>query len=383
MKKIRKRKIAALSAALVLFVTACPVFAGNVCAEEAVSGSVTDIDVSRLPEWVPNDFYSSLCFVKEHGSTFAEDNLVCIVRKREGSYNYKTDISSGYLSDVVFNETYSFEAPDESDFGNRVLYEEYIRYLEDNFGIDASAADEFLPDVSFEVIVIAPSSSGSFDVSLVSMYESGKEAARKDLSFEMSENGVRETDVFAWLPDCIKEYEKFVSENGVSSAHENYVVFCGTPCYDGGYSWKNSQNGTGRMKCVMDYSITEENIYPLAPGSAPLEMLVYTPTACGTVEMTWGEHRDWEPGSYIPLGECCYRLNKEGYIEKIDKSEMQYPVYGDCNDDGKATISDMIMLQKWFLGVGKLKSHVNADYNRDGKVNIFDLSEIKALITHK
>lgn len=382
MKKLRKRKIAALSAAFAVCVTACPVFAGNVYAEEAVSGSVTDIDVSKLPEWVPNDFYSSLCFVKEHGNTFVEDNLVCIVRKREGSYNYKTDISPDFSKDVIFNETYSFEAPDESDFQNRDLYEEYIRYL-GNFGIDESMANEFLPDVSFEVIVIAPSAQGSFDVSLVSMYESGEEAERKDLSFEVSENGVRETDIFAWLPDCNKEYERFVSENGVSSAHENYVVFCGNPCYDGGYSWKNSQNGTGRMKCIMDYSITEEDIYPLAAGSAPFEMLIYTPTAYGTVEMTWGEYRDWESESYSPLGEDFYMLNEDGNIEKIDKSDMQYPVYGDCNDDGKATISDIVMLQKWFLGVGKIKSPVNADYNRDGKVNIFDFSEIKGLLTHK
>ncbi|MGN0631078.1 MAG: hypothetical protein ACI4JN_07105, partial [Ruminococcus sp.] len=240
MKKLRKRKIAALSAAFAVCVTACPVFAGSVCAEEAVSGSVTDIDVSKLPEWVPMDFYSSLSFIKEHGNTFVEDNLVCIVRKREGSYNYKTDISSDYLNDVVFNETYSFEAPDESDFENREFYEEYIRCLEKNFGIDESMANEFLSDVSFEVIVIAPSCAGSFDVGLVRLYENGEEAARKDLSFEITENGVTETDVFAWLPDCSKEYDEFVSENGIASAHGNYVVFCGNPCYDGGYSWKNS-----------------------------------------------------------------------------------------------------------------------------------------------
>lgn len=122
---------------------------------------------------------------------------------------------------------------------------------------------------------------------------------------------------------------------------------------------------------------------PLPPGSAPNEMLLYTPSVPGTVKMTWGSYRTWESDSYYSLGEACFKLNDDGSIEKIDSSEVKYPIYGDCNNDGNATLMDMVVLHKWLQGTGKLSALVNADINKDGKVNIFDFAELKRVLTLK
>ena len=176
MKKLRKRNIAALSAAFALCVTACPVCAGNVCAEEAESGAVTDIDVSKLPEWVPNDFLSSLEFVKEHGTTLVKDNLICIVKKRSGrlydDYTFSTEISENYSDDIVFSEIFDFDIPQTADKSDRDAYEEYMLYL-NNLGIDEYLLAEYQPDVSYEVIVFAPSCAGNLDIGLVKYYKNG------------------------------------------------------------------------------------------------------------------------------------------------------------------------------------------------------------------
>lgn len=361
MKKIRKRKIAALSAAFAMCISICPSFAVSVYAEGTVSNVVSD--AKALPEWVPTDFCSALDFVREHGSTYVEDNVVCIVKKTDKYDLYRTDISPEYSDDVIVNESYRFEEEE-----NSAVYDEYLEYL---------------PDISYEVMVIAPSKAGEFDVSLVRSYENGKEAERKDLSFEASGDKVTETDVYAWLPDCDKEYYAFLEENGVISVIDGFVVFCDQPCYDGGYTWNNTQDGTGRMKCVMDKSITEDSFMPLPPGSAPNEMLLYTPSVPGTVEMTWGAWQTWDSDSYSFLGEACFKLNDDGSIEIIDSSEVKYPIYGDCNNDGNATLMDMVVLHKWLQGTGKLSALVNADINKDGKVNIFDFAELKRVLTLK
>ncbi|MDD6270102.1 MAG: dockerin type I repeat-containing protein [Oscillospiraceae bacterium] len=386
MKKLRKRNIAALSAAFALCVTACPVCAGNVCAEEAESGAVTDIDVSKLPEWVPNDFLSSLEFVKEHGTTLVKDNLICIVKKRSGrlydDYTFSTEISENYSDDIVFSEIFDFDIPQTADKSDRDAYEEYMLYL-NNLGIDEYLLAEYQPDVSYEVIVFAPSCAGNLDIGLVKYYKNGEEAERKDLSFEITENGITETDLFAWLPDCRKEFNELFDEYLKCYTYENYVVFCGTPFHCAGYSWKNSQNGTSRMKCISDTRITEEDVYPLPPGSEPHEILVYAPAGEGTVEMTWGEYQKSVDDSYRQMDKGFFSIDKNGNITEILQENMIYPLYGDCNNDGKTSVADILMLQKWFLGKGKLTSPVNADYNMDGKVNIFDFTELKGLLTQR
>lgn len=55
-------------------------------------------------------------------------------------------------------------------------------------------------------------------------------------------------------------------------------------------------------------------------------------------------------------------------------------VIGDVNADGKFTIADIVMMQKFLLGAGTLIDQNAGDLCDDGKINIFDLSAMKSLI---
>jgi len=50
---------------------------------------------------------------------------------------------------------------------------------------------------------------------------------------------------------------------------------------------------------------------------------------------------------------------------------------GDVNNDGNFTVSDIITLQKWLHGNGSLSNWENADFCKDGIINIFDLISMK------
>ncbi|MGN0584954.1 MAG: cellulose binding domain-containing protein, partial [Ruminococcus sp.] len=57
-------------------------------------------------------------------------------------------------------------------------------------------------------------------------------------------------------------------------------------------------------------------------------------------------------------------------------------VKGDVNLDGKVSMTDAIVLNKYLVNITKLNSNAaeNADYNSDKKINILDLSGIKSYL---
>lgn len=50
---------------------------------------------------------------------------------------------------------------------------------------------------------------------------------------------------------------------------------------------------------------------------------------------------------------------------------------GDADGDGEFKVNDLISLQKWLMGKGKLENWKNADLNDDGKINVFDFCLMK------
>lgn len=72
---------------------------------------------------------------------------------------------------------------------------------------------------------------------------------------------------------------------------------------------------------------------------------------------------------------------KNGIFKRSDK--INESVNGDANGDGKLSMSDAIMLQKYLLGFGKLNNRENADLCKDGIINIFDLCQLKYELTYK
>ncbi|MBR7038286.1 MAG: hypothetical protein IKI21_03445, partial [Oscillospiraceae bacterium] len=58
-------------------------------------------------------------------------------------------------------------------------------------------------------------------------------------------------------------------------------------------------------------------------------------------------------------------------------------VRGDVDADGKVSVSDVVMLQKYLLGAGSLKAPAQADLYEDGRVDVFDLAMLKRLLLGK
>ena len=59
-----------------------------------------------------------------------------------------------------------------------------------------------------------------------------------------------------------------------------------------------------------------------------------------------------------------------------------HSVDGDVDDNGITEISDAVLLQKWLLNASD--SHIgntdSADLNKDGKIDIFDMIDLKKLL---
>lgn len=66
----------------------------------------------------------------------------------------------------------------------------------------------------------------------------------------------------------------------------------------------------------------------------------------------------------------------DGKITKVLQSDV---TKGDMTGDGKLSVSDIVMLQKYLHGKGGCTVNIflNADFNGDGKVNVFDLALLK------
>lgn len=58
---------------------------------------------------------------------------------------------------------------------------------------------------------------------------------------------------------------------------------------------------------------------------------------------------------------------------------------GDCNNDGKATIADAVLFEKWLCTIPdtKLYNWQNVDMNKDGKLNVIDLTLLKRMLNSK
>ena len=71
---------------------------------------------------------------------------------------------------------------------------------------------------------------------------------------------------------------------------------------------------------------------------------------------------------------------KESFREIVDNGTRD--IAGDVNNDGKFSISDVVLLQKWLLAVSdvKLDKWKSADLYGDGKLDVFDLCLMKQLL---
>ena len=96
--------------------------------------------------------------------------------------------------------------------------------------------------------------------------------------------------------------------------------------------------------------------------------------------------------SFFTVGENCGDFTVSGHLantnlrrwceengipfESLDKR-------GDANLDGKVSVVDAVMLQRWLLGAAGVSCGENIDLNADGSVDIFDLALLKRMIMER
>lgn len=357
-----------------------------------------DLSVSEntdvIPEWIPLNYMDTMRFYNQHGKTYIKDGYICtIMRKVNLSYEDYKYISSDegstadYSSDIIYSATFDEpvmpKKPEQSDYENYTEYEKAYNEYEFKLyemGISPSAWD-YLEDFQhgFDVVVYKPDTAGTLNLNWsVVRSDNGKTIQQYDLSFDISEDGtITETDMFAWVPDCMAEYESFVSKNGKTAVYNNHVIYCDESIY--GYYCGYS--GDGSIETVLDDNanmLRVDDAYLVGGGTYHVK--VYKPTKAGDVTLQSVKSYEYPFVQYYSIDE---NLNIS------DKKNI-----GDCNSDGKQlSIADTVSMQKWLtqkeLYYGCYErynsdfSPKNADMNNDGKVNVFDCIIMKRLMLEK
>lgn len=347
------------------------------------------VDVQYVfPEWVPTNFTEALRFDNKYGKTHIEDGLICCVRKKYNRIDcneYLTEYSGDDSMELLtlFNETYKFVMPEKPDESDKEAYQEYLDFLNENYISEYIEYAEYYgheieikADFDYEVTVYAMNPSSSVDINWIEKaQQTDRIVSTQTLSFESSADGeITETDIYGWFPDSVGE-----SYKDTVSVVNGHIVYCGYVCTDGGFSLITEQNGTAKLECVASDSLSGTTIMPPPPGTSSKVIKAYKPITSGTVKVTFRQAQDWD-GGYVDDDATVvkyYSVDEDGNITEINESEFTPLNMGDCNLDGKFGISDVVMLQKWLVGSGKLDCWQSVDFNDDNKVDAFDLVLMK------
>lgn len=89
-----------------------------------------------------------------------------------------------------------------------------------------------------------------------------------------------------------------------------------------------------------------------------------------------GDTLKWAVGDSLNNSLIWYTVN-------INEFDNITSIVGDADCNGSVNIADVVMLQKWLLGSGTLTSWRNVDLCKDGKIDVFDMIEMRKLIAKK
>lgn len=124
---------------------------------------------------------------------------------------------------------------------------------------------------------------------------------------------------------------------------------------------------------------TEENFLHSTDGATNAE----NDTDRDGMPNVWEEAHGLNPddptdGSIVSLSAEDY-TNVEMYLNELIGDPVIYKtdVEGDVNTDGDFNVADLVMLQKYLLGTGKLYNYQVGDLCSDGQIDIFDLILMK------
>ncbi len=301
---------------------------------------------SGVPTFVPTDFDSALAFWNKYGAVHIEDGLLYVMFRE------------------TTNTAYSYAVVPTTD----VMTEVYHGTCE------KSAAND-----KFEVAVYKPFADGTFTVDLHRFYG---ESSRIDTSYDFvvgTDGSITQTDFRALVPDCITEYGDFLEKNGTVSVQGEYVVYCGDINFSTGSTLNMEQNGTAELVQIAEISCVKVDAQLPPSGGTSQMVYVYEAVSDGTVDVTWKVGREWDlENTTVSSVSKQYTVTENGAVI-AERSGVK----GDCNADGKCSVLDTIMLQKYLFGKGELTAPENADICADGVINAFDLAVMKKMLIEK
>ena len=330
-----------------------PSIAGMTASAEGTFASECKIYEGELPEWIPTDFESAMEFDRTYGTTHIDDGFICCIHRMYGDisdYNKELEIWNGDPKNMAVLEK-TYELPDKKcDFSYSV--------------------NVFKPESSIQFVIYWESSASKEEDQFL----------EHDYSFSSDKDGnIIENDSFADFPDCVAEAKAYKEKHGAVSLLEDEIVFCDIGNYGTGYEFNTLIDGVAPVTAFYDFELTDPQIVPL-DGGEYARFITYRSDDAGTVTMTFTNGRPFEPAELSEKAVKHYRFDYNYRVKEITENELDPLVDGDCNYDGIFSISDVVLLQKYIMGDVSLKNPENADVNKDGKVDVFDLIRIKKLI---
>ncbi|HRR77701.1 MAG TPA: hypothetical protein P5191_12965 [Ruminococcus sp.] len=276
---------------------------------EAVDRSVKDPVIGVLPDWVPQNFAEAMNFYNDHGKTYVADNVICLVRPvisdRVDNYSLSIGGSMHYVNTPASAQPKVYEIeipemPDPEDYSTVKAYEDYCDslglYSHDYEFFENYAQSTSKPAFKVELFRVLE----GYDLTLSLLEKSGDSYVKTDeLSFDNPDGTTVETDIYSWLPDCVIEFNSFLTEYGRASVHENngqgYLVYMADVNGSTGASLKMEQSGEGKLEEFMESECARFDILPPVDGEISISAKVYKPVSDGDVDVKWTIGREWDP----------------------------------------------------------------------------------------
>ncbi|MBR4628360.1 MAG: dockerin type I repeat-containing protein [Ruminococcus sp.] len=313
---------------------------------------IPHINSSTLPAWIPDSFETAQEFREKYGKTHIGDGIVCLVHKGRG------ETSKWMTSAYSTTPANALASGEKLDPLSTMIY------------TDGTKDGEF-----YSVDVYKPVPSARLNVSRYRIADGSSQSY--EYAFVAAEDGtVTEIDRFGWLPDCITEYEDYISKNGNVSVHGKFLVYCGELNSSTGYELVLNHDGTTWFTKGDSYNLSSSQL--AAPGSSDKMIILYRAKKKGDVTVTFGLRA---PGADVysaePIAEKTLRVDNDLNVTEISKDEKAQDIPGDCNNDGYFGVADVVTLHEYLLGRYSFINYNNSDLNGDGKVNMYDLMLLK------
>ena len=373
MKHLQKRLTAMLTAGAALLA--------------AIPFPASAADGDPLPEWIPTDYSGAVRFLNSYGATHAENGYICAVFKEVPSedHSYLAWCGANEHFAEIGNTVTEYEIPEDpgdpeqkdKDYWQKL--DDYETYLRARAQLGEEVFQK-LPKYRIYVVQALSASESELQINWAQA-ASGENPARPSITYSFAYDGetITETDKLGWLPDCWTEYRAYQKENGVISIHGDWIVVCKEVNYSTGAELVFGVNGKP-LELMAQSSIEEVELLPqYRVGDASRSILLYAPTEAGISEITLFVGIPWSK-EYGERTEFTAEAEADAEGRLTLKALERVP--GDLNADGALTVADIILLQKFLLGIEEFNEAqlMIAELTGDAKVNAADLTVLKRLL---